>query len=1102
MKVINFFICLLLFASSTYVFSINLTVTPTNETCRGNGALNFTISNSTPGSNIQFIIYKLPNISTPLATVSDLFLLNLTSGNYRVIVKETAGSVVTTDSKDVIIADKIQNLALKVVSLKKACSSNSDITITTTAGTAVSYEIIAGPSTFPLQTSNVFQNLTAGIYKIRVFDACGNGSITTYTVVINPSGITLSNPVYSNSTCNSTTGTQTVTPAAGTEIVYPLTIQYTIHPPNGQPIITTANTITTGGAMSQDISTTFPSFINQNYPFEVAITDGCSSIATNFSFVSDQKITISGSDNPLPCNKHSMTLTTTSFTPPYTLNFTSTPSGSGFDATMFNSVYPGPFTQGISEYGDIANPVPIGNYTVSITDFCGRTNSGTIKIVDIPPVQKRSSYSDGCLTYTGGVIISIPNYIIVTAIIMNGPTGYVPQPNDVSVYINSGVLHVKHLPIGTYTLQLTDDCNDILPTIDVTVPDYTDKGLLKEVRNGCDLGTAGLKIFSGNSPLTAIDIISAPAGFPFPYNGIPNVKSGVFYMNNLPSGIYKIKASDTCQFTNTIDVIIDGYSVSKNEVKKTDNCGSFDLKLDFVSTASTNNETFWLQRLLNNSTNEWGNPDLSITINNVYQSGTLPNSSNSYPLNNNATNLNILFNGTFRIVRNFLSFNNGSDLNNNSVSSIEKNCTEILNGTYTFTQALEISETKTAPCSTTNFDVLVLANGTAPLHYKIIKKDGLIHFFDNGTSNYFVNLDTGQYTFQVEDACGFTKTIIKNVADLVSIVNITPPKDIKSCKSSISNNEVFDLTQQSSTILGGQSTTDYTLTYHYSQNDADTGLNPITNLTNFHPPTNPFPVYAKVIFNQLPNCGKTTSFKIIYGKTPIIALQNSYEICYYLSPLILNASLGNLPTTTYSWNDGVTTSYHSFSNIETTSIDITAINNYTANFSCQYTKNISVTINDSPKISQIEIVDWSVKDNSIKIFTSNTGSFEYSIDGSTYQDSNLFNDLLPGLYTAYVRDKTRCGEEKRQVWILDYPRYFTPNSDSINNFWQIKNANYEPNLTIYIYDRFGKQMAAFQGEDRGWDGNYNGNMMFASDYWFVVTRADGVVYKGHFSLVR
>jgi gliding motility-associated-like protein len=153
-------------------------------------------------------------------------------------------------------------------------------------------------------------------------------------------------------------------------------------------------------------------------------------------------------------------------------------------------------------------------------------------------------------------------------------------------------------------------------------------------------------------------------------------------------------------------------------------------------------------------------------------------------------------------------------------------------------------------------------------------------------------------------------------------------------------------------------------------------------------------------------------------------------------------------------------------------------------------------------ISKIVINDWTPNQNSISIFANGFGDYEYSLDNENYQDSPDFENIESGIYNVYVRDKNNCGIVTDEIYVLTYPKYFTPNMDGYNDYWNIKYSAYEPNLNVTIFDRFGKLITTFKGEDKGWDGTISGVMLPATDYWFVVKRADGKTFKGHFSLKR
>ena len=634
-----------------------------------------------------------------------------------------------------------------------------------------------------------------------------------------------------------------------------------------------------------------------------------------------------------------------------------------------------------------------------------------------------------------------------------------------------------------------------------TIPVYIDQGLSAVKRPGCDLQKTSIEINSNNGKLTVVKVTAAPAAYgqTYPYDvSINIVANGKLFLDNLPGGTYTFSAIDECGFSNTITVIAPGYAITTSSFSLQPNCGSFDIPLNFISNG-TASQSFWLQKQIDPVADTWGHPDTGI----IYANGTIPNANNSKALANNATNFNNTYNGTFRIIRAFVSFNSGINFNNGSVTSTDKECIEILSPTMEFHQALVITDATRLPCMPSgNLDVVISANGTAPLHYTIITKNGVPFSLDNGNSNIFYNLPSAVYTFQVEDSCGNSVPRIYDVSALLSLVNITQPNAILQCKTTITGNEMFDITQQNAIILGTQSPAEYTLTYYTSLANAMVALNPIANLTSFNPTTNPQTIYARLVFNSLPNCYKTTSFDLIVGQKPVISLQSYYLSCA-LVPVTLNASINNLSTTTYSWSGGITSTNFSVTITQPgiTNLTIIAANDY-GTHSCTTPKDITVTLSQVPVINHFDTIDWTENDNSITVYTSNTGDFEYSLDDTIYQNSNYFSNLTPGLYTVYVRDRNGCGSTQQTVWLLYYKRYFTPNGDGYNDTWSIDYSEFETNLKIVIYDRYGKVMTSLDSSGRGWDGTYNGQLMFATDYWFVVYREDGRIHKGHFALKR
>ncbi len=147
-------------------------------------------------------------------------------------------------------------------------------------------------------------------------------------------------------------------------------------------------------------------------------------------------------------------------------------------------------------------------------------------------------------------------------------------------------------------------------------------------------------------------------------------------------------------------------------------------------------------------------------------------------------------------------------------------------------------------------------------------------------------------------------------------------------------------------------------------------------------------------------------------------------------------------------------------------------------------------------------------DSSIQVILDpeNLGSYQYAIENpeGPYQDSPFFNNLVPGVYTVYVKSEQGCGITSKKVSILGLMRFFTPNADGINDKWRIL-GKYEDNLRgteVLIFDRFGKMLYQFNAERPGWDGNYNGKPMPSNDYWYIIRLKNNKEIKGHFTLKR
>ncbi len=177
---------------------------------------------------------------------------------------------------------------------------------------------------------------------------------------------------------------------------------------------------------------------------------------------------------------------------------------------------------------------------------------------------------------------------------------------------------------------------------------------------------------------------------------------------------------------------------------------------------------------------------------------------------------------------------------------------------------------------------------------------------------------------------------------------------------------------------------------------------------------------------------------------------------------------------------------------------------------CSNSKLFDIVSSEAATIIKIDVIN-TTKDKTITIIATGGGQYEYALDNKDgpYQDSPLFTEIPYGPHTAYVRDKNGCGitirTVDRDIDNKDFPSFFTPNGDGINDYWQFIQPpeNYETVIDrIFIYDRYGNFIHQINANSNGWDGSYNNTPLPETDYWYKATFLNREDILGHFSLKR
>ncbi|WP_281542709.1 T9SS type B sorting domain-containing protein [Maribacter aestuarii] len=186
------------------------------------------------------------------------------------------------------------------------------------------------------------------------------------------------------------------------------------------------------------------------------------------------------------------------------------------------------------------------------------------------------------------------------------------------------------------------------------------------------------------------------------------------------------------------------------------------------------------------------------------------------------------------------------------------------------------------------------------------------------------------------------------------------------------------------------------------------------------------------------------------------------------------------------------------------------VTEFGATIECPITKIFNVVSSEVPTIESIAIT----RENSglrIEVVVSANGNYEYSLDSVDFgfQDSPIFNNVPPREHIIYVRDKNGCGIAERvlekELSKSDFPQFFTPNGDGINDYWQFAPVSETGEVSvedIQIYDRYGCFLVQIDPNGVGWDGQFMGRPLPSTDYWFKATSFNKKTITGHFTLKR
>lgn len=260
-------------------------------------------------------------------------------------------------------------------------------------------------------------------------------------------------------------------------------------------------------------------------------------------------------------------------------------------------------------------------------------------------------------------------------------------------------------------------------------------------------------------------------------------------------------------------------------------------------------------------------------------------------------------------------------------------------------------------------------------------------------------------------------------------------------------------------------------------------------------------------------CGGIQSINLIVNDTPNINIQKSYTLCIEPSlntPIILDGGVSNEK---YQWrnsnNQIISTSReYTLTNIGEFTLTVFKTQN---NIECSNSETFTVI---NPPSAEFERIDIFTEDkNNVVININGNSTYEFSLDNINFfgqSNTYTFNDVSPGAYTLYVKDFNNCEPPiKKNIAVIGFQKFFTPNNDAINDTWKIRGATKEffNFVDVTIFNRYGTLIYKINlKNDSGWDGRYNGKLLPSGNFWYKAKLIDkneiSIIESGSFSLIR
>lgn len=355
---------------------------------------------------------------------------------------------------------------------------------------------------------------------------------------------------------------------------------------------------------------------------------------------------------------------------------------------------------------------------------------------------------------------------------------------------------------------------------------------------------------------------------------------------------------------------------------------------------------------------------------------------------------------------------------------------------------------------------------------------------NNATDQNISGLDAGIYSVTVSDNVGCTVIGTYTVNEPNAFVFSDSVNNVM-CYGS-ETGSIFV------TLSGG------TTPYSYIWSDGNTTSDTLLNVEAGE--------YTITIIDSV-YCTYSKTYTITQPQFPMIftsdIVQNS---CYQdsIGAITITAFGGTSPYT-YLWSDSTTTSKLTSLVEGEYSVTITDANG------CADSSSFNI-IASEPLMATYNVTNATCEETEDGQVTINivNGASPYTFDWSTGDISQNIANVIAGEYSLTITDANNCIDtltitiDNNSLSCIEIYNAFSPNSDGVNDVWNIKGIENYSTCTVNVYNQWGKKVFSSEGYATPWDGmGTNGKALPADTYFYVIDIGNGdKPYQGAVSIIK